>query len=66
MEAWTEKRHLSPTHGHKKQVLMSSFVLIIILLIGSIVYSLLESMAFVDALYFTVVTATTVGFGDCA
>ena len=66
MEAWTEKLHLSPTHGHKKQVLMSSFVLIIILLIGSIVYSLLESMAFVDALYFTVVTATTVGFGDCA
>jgi hypothetical protein len=25
----------------------------------------LRSMAYVDALYFTVVTATTVGFGDC-
>jgi hypothetical protein len=38
--------------------------LIFILLVGTVVYSLSDSMTFVDAGYFTVVTATTVGFGD--
>ena len=32
--------------------------------IGTAVYAALESLKTVDALYFTVVTATTVGFGD--
>ena len=37
----------------------------LVLFLGTVVYAWLESMSYVDALYFTVVTATTVGFGDC-
>jgi len=39
--------------------------LALVLFLGTVVYAWLESMQYVDALYFTVVTATTVGFGDC-
>ena len=39
--------------------------LALVLVLGTVVYAWLESMFYVDALYFTVVTATTVGFGDC-
>ncbi len=37
----------------------------IILWFGTLMYAWIESMKIVDALYFTVVTASTVGFGDC-
>lgn len=36
----------------------------IVISIGTAVYAALESLKTIDALYFTVVTATTVGFGD--
>jgi len=32
--------------------------------VGTIVYSLLEGWSLVDALYFSVVTLTTIGYGD--
>jgi voltage-gated potassium channel len=35
-----------------------------IILVGTIVYSLLEAWSPIDALYFSVVTLATVGFGD--
>jgi len=37
-----------------------------VIAIGSIVYHYLEDWSWVDALYFSVVTLTTVGFGDFA
>ena len=43
---------------------IATAVVIPILLIGSIVYAATEGLFIVDAMYFTVVTATTVGFGD--
>ena len=49
---------------HNKAIFVAFVALWIILFFGSAVYALTESMEFVDALYFTTVTATTVGFGD--
>ena len=36
----------------------------IVIAIGAVFYAYTESLKWIDALYFTVVTATTVGFGD--
>ena len=36
----------------------------IVIGIGTVVYATLESMKVIDAIYFTVVTSTTLGFGD--
>ena len=45
-----------------KQKLVSSVVALIVT--GTVVYSVLEGWPVVDALYFSVVTLTTVGYGD--
>lgn len=37
---------------------------VIVILIGSIGFMLLEHLSFVDAVYFTIVTISTVGYGD--
>ncbi|HSG80783.1 MAG TPA: potassium channel family protein [Gemmatimonadota bacterium] len=42
---------------------LALFVLLL-LLSGSLFYTLVERWRFVDALYFSVVTLTTVGYGD--
>ena len=43
---------------------LSLFALAILTLFGTVVYVLLENMAWVDALYMTVITIATVGFGE--
>jgi voltage-gated potassium channel len=40
------------------------YLVLITLLAGTIFYSLVEGWSVVDALYFSVTTLTTVGFGD--
>ena len=47
---------------HAYKVLAASAVLLIA--VGTVVFSLLEDWSIVDSFYFSVVTATTVGFGD--
>ncbi|KAF2518595.1 two pore domain potassium channel family protein [Flavobacterium salilacus subsp. salilacus] len=38
----------------------------IVLFIGTIAYHFIEGWGFIDSLYFSVVTLTTIGFGDFA
>lgn len=47
---------------HMYKLLAASAVLLIAS--GTVVFSLLEDWSIVDSFYFSVVTATTVGFGD--
>ena len=47
---------------HVYKVLTASAVALILL--GTVVFSALEDWGYVDSLYFSVVTTTTVGFGD--
>ena len=47
-----------------KGILVAIIGLCIVIAIGAVVYANAESLKWVDAVYFTVVTATTVGFGD--
>ena len=50
----------------KKRWRLLSFVLLFILvvLLGSKVYQVVEGWSYLDSVYFTVVTMTTIGFGD--
>ncbi len=40
------------------------YIVVITLILGTLVFHHLEGWSYVDALYFSVVTLTTVGFGD--
>ena len=42
------------------------FTTIIILIIGTLVYHFVEGWSYIDSIYFSVVTLTTIGFGDFA
>tara|TARA_B110000971_G_scaffold45555_1_gene45568 strand:+ start:235 stop:534 length:300 start_codon:yes stop_codon:yes gene_type:complete len=46
-----------------RELLVTTFFVI---LVGSTIYHYLENWSWVDAIYFSVVTLTTVGFGDFA
>jgi hypothetical protein len=47
-----------------KGILVAMVGLCIVIAIGAVFYANAESLKWIDAVYFTVVTATTVGFGD--
>jgi voltage-gated potassium channel len=48
------------------QFVSLALLTLIAIVSGTAVYSLVEGLRFVDALYFSVVTLTTVGYGDFA
>ncbi len=45
-------------------LLMATFSLVILIITGALIYQKLEGWSFVDSLYFTTTTITTVGYGD--
>jgi len=48
---------------HKKLTLAIT-ILLILLVVGAFTYSSVEKWNYLDSLYFTVVTVTTIGYGD--
>ena len=46
------------------KIIRGLFILMVILLVGSTGYMIIEKWEFLDALYMTVITITTVGFGE--
>ena len=46
------------------RLLISVFFLFVMLFVGSFGYVLIEGWSFVDALYMTVITLSTVGYGE--
>lgn len=50
---------------HPNDKVISAFLLIFILMVfGTVAYHTLEGWSYVDSLYFTAMTVTTVGYGD--
>ncbi len=49
---------------HNKKIVIGVFATITFLIIGTIGYMVLEGFTLLDALYMTVITITTVGFGE--
>jgi hypothetical protein len=49
-----------------KNVKNALIIFIIVVMLGGFVYSYLEGWSFIDAVYFSTVTVTTLGYGDLA
>ncbi|MFO7600366.1 MAG: NAD-binding protein [Candidatus Desulfacyla sp.] len=62
----TTNRQRKPYHPSKalRHALRGAMLLILILLVGTTGYVLLEGWPVLDALYMTIITITTVGFGE--
>lgn len=52
----------SPLRKRKTKAVLLAVVLLLI--IGTIFYSLVEKLSIIDSLYFSTITLTTVGYGD--
>ena len=49
--------------GNRK-IFIAVIILVVIIVIGIIGYVLIENFGFIDAMYMTIITLTTVGFGE--
>ena len=56
---------LKPHHiSFKGKVLLALFTVVVLIVVGTLLYRWLEGWGFVDAAYFTMITLTTIGYGD--
>ena len=51
-------------HGHRSSLFSLLIPFLLLILIGTVVYSILEEWTLFDSLYATIITITTVGYGD--
>lgn len=47
-----------------RDVLRAMGIFVLIILIGSVVYAYLEGWTYLDSTYFSIITLTTIGYGD--
>src|ERR1017187_2621989 len=52
------------TKSQRRRILFASLIICIIIAIGTIGYVILEGYSFLEALYMTVITLSTVGYGE--
>ena len=52
--------------GFIRRLINIGIIFLILILIGSLVYQKVENLSIVDSIYFTVITVTTIGYGDIA
>jgi voltage-gated potassium channel len=62
-EAMAKRSRLPNTQS---ELLLIFGLLLLVWIMGSVFYHLVEGLSYVDAIYFTAVTLTTVGYGDFA
>jgi len=53
-------------HSFHTKVYAAVMLVVILLMLGTVLYSMLEGWSILDAAYFTTVTLTTIGYGDLA
>lgn len=56
----------STSLGPRAELLIIFCILLVVWACGAVFYHAVEGLSYVDALYFTAVTLTTVGYGDFA
>lgn len=56
----TKQKRITPVH----ELIVVFGILLFVWAVGALFYHLVEKIAFVDAIYFTAITLTTVGYGD--
>lgn len=61
-----QSKPTSPTDAQKYTYKILSAAAIGLVALGTVIYRILEDWSWVDSFYFSVVTITTVGFGDLA
>ena len=54
----------TPNHMTKYQFWLIGFVAMMVLVLGTVAYHHIEDMRWIDALYFSTITLTTIGYGD--
>lgn len=58
------KCNILDEHNGRREVIIAALSLLIVIIIGIVGYMEIDEFSFVDALYMTVITISTVGFGE--